>query len=86
MAAEQGARTVLISAAIESEIAQLDDAEAAEYMEAMGLEEPGLDRLIREGYQLLRPDYFLHRRTKGSPRMDRQKRLKGTTGSGCHSY
>jgi hypothetical protein len=53
MAAEQGARTVVISAAIESEIAQLDDAEAAEYLEAMGLEEPGLDRLIREGYRLL---------------------------------
>ncbi len=53
MAAEQGARTVLISAAIEAEIAQLDDDEAAEYMEAMGLEEPGLDRLIREGYALL---------------------------------
>lgn len=53
MAAEQGARTVLISAAIEAEIAQLDDDEAKEYMEAMGLEEPGLDRLIREGYTLL---------------------------------
>ncbi len=53
MAAEQGARTVLISAAIEAEIAQLDDDEAAEYMDAMGLEEPGLDRLIREGYALL---------------------------------
>ena len=43
----------MISAAIEAEIAQLDDAEAREYMEAMGLEEPGLDRLIREGYRLL---------------------------------
>ena len=53
MAAEQGARTVVISAAIEAEIAQLEDEEAREYMEAMGLEEPGLDRLIREGYRLL---------------------------------
>jgi GTP-binding protein YchF len=53
MAAGQGARTVVISAAIEAEIAQLEDEEAREYMEAMGLEEPGLDRLIREGYQLL---------------------------------
>ncbi|KPB02954.1 redox-regulated ATPase YchF [Ahrensia marina] len=53
MAAEQGARSVLISAAIEAEIAQLDDEEAKEYMETMGLEEPGLDRLIREGYTLL---------------------------------
>ncbi|QKV17104.1 redox-regulated ATPase YchF [Oricola thermophila] len=53
MAAEQGARTVVISAAIEAELAQLEDAEAEEYLEAMGLEEPGLDRLIREGYRLL---------------------------------
>jgi GTP-binding protein YchF len=53
MAATQGAGTVVISAAIESEIAQLSDAEAKEYLEAMGLEEPGLDRLIRAGYELL---------------------------------
>jgi ribosome-binding ATPase len=53
MAQTQGARTVVISAAIEAEVAQLDDAESAEYLEAMGLEEPGLDRLIREGYKLL---------------------------------
>ena len=53
MAAEQGAASVVISAAIEAEIAQLDEAEAAEYMDAMGLTEPGLDRLIRAGYGLL---------------------------------
>ncbi|AQS41893.1 MAG: Ribosome-binding ATPase YchF [Candidatus Tokpelaia hoelldobleri] len=53
MAAEQGAETVIISAAIEAEVAQLPDEEAAEYLEAMGLHEPGLDRLIRAGYHLL---------------------------------
>jgi GTP-binding protein YchF len=51
--AAQGARAVVISAAIEAEVAQLPDEEAVEYLEAMGLEEPGLDRLIREGYTLL---------------------------------
>ncbi len=49
----EGAGMVIISAAIEAEIAQLDDEEAREYMESMGLEEPGLDRLIRAGYELL---------------------------------
>jgi ribosome-binding ATPase len=44
---------VVISAKIEEEIAQLGDEERAEFLEAMGLEEPGLDRLIREGYRLL---------------------------------
>ncbi|KXF76723.1 GTP-binding protein [Paramesorhizobium deserti] len=53
MAKEQGAETVIISAAIEAEVAQLSDEEAKEYLDAMGLEEPGLDRLIRAGYRLL---------------------------------
>jgi ribosome-binding ATPase len=44
---------VVISAAIESEIAQLSDAEQQEYLAAIGLDEPGLDRLIRTGYELL---------------------------------
>jgi GTP-binding protein YchF len=53
MAAGQGARAVTISAAIEAEVAQLPDEEQKEFLEAMGLEEPGLDRLIRAGYELL---------------------------------
>jgi GTP-binding protein YchF len=53
MAADQGAAAVTISAAIEAEIARLPDEEAAEYLKAMGLEEPGLNRLIRAGYALL---------------------------------
>ncbi len=53
MAAAQGAAHVVISAAIEEEIAQLPDADRAEFLADLGLEEPGLDRLIRAGYQLL---------------------------------
>ncbi len=53
MAAEQGAKTVVISAAIEAEVAQLDDEEAAMFLEELGLDEAGLDRLIRAGYELL---------------------------------
>ncbi|GAB1582595.1 redox-regulated ATPase YchF [Phyllobacterium phragmitis] len=53
MAKEQGAETVIISAAIEAEVAQLSDEEAKEFLDAIGLEEPGLDRLIRAGYKLL---------------------------------
>src|SRR5690606_18125426 len=47
MAASQGARSVIISAAIEAEVAQLPDEEAKEFLDEMGLEEAGLDRLIR---------------------------------------
>ena len=53
MAREQGAASVVISAAIEQEIAQLDDEERAEFLADLGLEEPGLDRMIRAGYDLL---------------------------------
>ncbi|CAG1008037.1 MAG: redox-regulated ATPase YchF [Rhizobiaceae bacterium] len=53
MAKAQGARVVVISAAIEAEVAQLPDEEAREFLTDLGLEEPGLDKLIRAGYDLL---------------------------------
>jgi len=53
MAAEQGAGSVVISAAIEEEISQLDAEEAEMFLEEMGLQEAGLDRLIRTGHELL---------------------------------
>jgi ribosome-binding ATPase len=52
-AATDGAKTVVISAKIESEIALLDPSERAEFLETLGLSEPGLNRLIREAYALL---------------------------------
>ena len=52
-AAADNANSVVISAQIESEIAVLDDEESAEFLETLGLEEPGLNRLIREAYKLL---------------------------------
>jgi ribosome-binding ATPase len=47
------AKAVIISAQIESEIALLDEEERAEFLETLGLTEPGLNRLIREAYSLL---------------------------------
>jgi GTP-binding protein YchF len=52
-AARDGAKAVVISAKIESEVALLESEERSEFLEAMGLEEPGLNRLIREAYALL---------------------------------
>jgi GTP-binding protein YchF len=53
-AAAQGAATVVISAAIEAELMQLsDEAERRDYLEALGLDEPGLARVIGAGYRLL---------------------------------
>ncbi|MCA0995787.1 redox-regulated ATPase YchF [Alloyangia pacifica] len=53
MAAAQGNSHVVISAKIEEEISQLDGEEAEMFLSELGLEEAGLDRLIRAGYELL---------------------------------
>ena len=52
-AAEEGERAVVVSAKIESEIALLPAGEQKDYLDAIGLDEPGLNRVIREGYKLL---------------------------------
>lgn len=53
MAAANGSASVVISAAIEAEVAQLDAEEKVEFLETLGLEETGLTRVIRAGYGLL---------------------------------
>jgi GTP-binding protein YchF len=53
IAAAEGAVVVAVCAEMESEIGELDDEERAEFMADMGLEEPGLNRVIRCGYELL---------------------------------
>lgn len=53
-AAEEGAVAVVVSAKIESEIAILPLSEQKDYLEAVGLTEPGLNRVIGAGYRLLR--------------------------------
>lgn len=52
-AAKEGARAVVVSARIESEIAVLPEEEQNDYLEAVGLQEPGLNRVIKAGYDLL---------------------------------
>ena len=52
-AATEGAGVVAICAAIEAEIGQLEDAERIDFLKDLGLEEPGLNRVIRGAYQLL---------------------------------
>ena len=53
LAEAEGATVVPICAAIEAEIAQLDDEEKKEFLDDLGLEEPGLNRVVRAGYALL---------------------------------
>ncbi len=49
----EGARVVVISAKVEEEIAQLPNEERKDFLDSIGLEEPGLNRMIRVGYDLL---------------------------------
>ena len=58
VAASEGAPVVPICAAIEAELAQLDDDEKREFLADMGLEEPSLNRVIRAGYSLLQLQTF----------------------------
>ena len=52
-AAAEGAEVVPVSAAIEEELSQLDDADRDEFLQDLGLDEPGLNRVIRAAYRLL---------------------------------
>ncbi|WP_043832256.1 redox-regulated ATPase YchF [Muricoccus aerilatus] len=49
----EGARAVIVSAAIEAEISQMGEADRAEFLDSLGLHDSGLDRIIRAGYDLL---------------------------------
>lgn len=53
IAAEEGAQCVIVSSKIEGDIARLPAAERREFMDGLGLQESGLDRLIQAGYRLL---------------------------------
>jgi GTP-binding protein YchF len=53
MAKKQGAKSVVISAKIEEEIAQMPAEDRPDFLSSLGLDEPGLNRLIRAGYDLL---------------------------------
>ena len=85
-AAKEGAVAVVISAKIESEIATLSREERADFLETLGLEEPGLDRLIRAGYDLLRSHHLFHGRSEGSARLDHHQAAPRPAGGGRHSY
>lgn len=58
VAAKEGAEVVPVCAEIEAEISQLDEEDQAEFLEGIGQEEPGLNRVIRAGYELLELQTF----------------------------
>ena len=76
-AAAEGAKAVVISAAIEAEIATLPPEDREHFLTDLGLHETGLTRMIHASYELFGPDHFLHRRSQGSARLDRPQGRQG---------
>ncbi|MBR2215781.1 MAG: redox-regulated ATPase YchF [Selenomonadaceae bacterium] len=75
-AAKERAQTVVIAAKVEAEIAELDEAEAKEFLQEMGLTESGLDKLIKAAFDLLGLMTFL---TAGADECRAWTIAKGTT-------
>ncbi len=70
IAATEGAEVVVVCNKLESEIAELDEEEKIEFLQEMGMTEPGLDRVIRAGYTLLGLQTYFTAGPKGMPRLD----------------
>ena len=81
-----GCAPVPISAKVEADLAELDPAEAKEYLEAMGLEESGLARLVREAYRLLGLQSLLHERRDRDACLDHPHRGEGPPGRRRHPH
>ena len=58
VAKKENAQVVMVSAKIEEELISLNESEAKEYLISLGIQESGLDRLIREGYGILNLETF----------------------------
>src|SRR5882672_7830343 len=82
MAKRQGAGAIAISARIEEELAQLPPQDRSEYLTSLGLEEPGLNRLIRAGYDLLGLITFFTAGPKESRAWTVQKGARGPQAAG----
>lgn len=80
LAADEGAQVVVICAEIEAEVAELDDDERAMFLEELGIEESGLDKLIKASYSLLDLISFL---TAGEPEVRAWTIKRGTKAPGA---
>lgn len=86
-AAKEGSVVVPVCAAVEADIAELDDEERDEFMQELGLgEEPGLNRVIRAGYKLLNLQTYFTAGVKEVPCMDHSGWSNRAAGSGQNPY
>ena len=86
IAAAEGAIVVPVCAAIEAEIAQLEEADRAEFLKELKLDEPGLNRVIRGGYALLGLQTYFTAGPKEVRAWTVHAGCNGAAGRGSHSY
>ena len=82
----QGAACVPICTKIEAEIAELEADERMDFLSDLGLEAPGLDRVIQSGHRLLGLHDYLHSQFRGGARLDGSGRDHRTASCGSHPY
>ena len=82
----EGARAVVISAKVEEEIAQLPNDERKDFLDSIGLTEPGLNRMIRTGYELLGLLTFFTVGPERNPRLDGDQGLTRAPGGRRDPY
>ncbi len=83
---KEGSVVVPVCAAVEADIAELDDEERDEFMQELGLEEPGLNRVIRAGYKLLNLQTYFTAGGERSACMDHSGWCNRAAGSGQNPY
>ena len=86
LAAQEGAQVVAICNQIEAEISELEDDEKAEFLADIGMEEPGLDRVIRAGYELLGLQTYFTAGVKEVRRLDREAKCDCPTSCWCYTH
>ena len=75
IAAIEDAKVVVVSAAVEAEVAELPKEDRAGFLQELGLKESGLQQVIREGMELLKLITFFTARSKRNSRLDNYKRF-----------
>ena len=85
-AEEAGDEMVTVSAKIESELSEMDEEEAAEFLRDLGIAESGFNKLIKAAYSLLDLISFLTTGGKRESSLGHQTRHQGTSGSGRHPF
>ena len=84
---DEDAELLVIAAATEADIAELEEYEEKQlFLEELGLDEPGVNKMIHAAYKLLKSANFFYHRRRRKPCLDLRKRYKSSAGSRNYPY